>query len=56
MNRHLARWPLALYPHAWRDRCGPETASLTSELISAGETTPLRAGLARSRCCCPRSR
>lgn len=45
MSRPLARWPLALYPRAWRDRHGPEVASLTSELISAGETTPLRAWL-----------
>jgi protein-S-isoprenylcysteine O-methyltransferase Ste14 len=45
MNRRLVRWLLALYPRAWRDRYGPEVASLTGELISAGEATPLRAGL-----------
>jgi protein-S-isoprenylcysteine O-methyltransferase Ste14 len=41
----VARWPLALYPQAWRERYGPEVASLNDELISAAETTPLRAGL-----------
>src|ERR1035438_4900865 len=45
MNRRLAYWLLALYPRAWRDQYGPEVASLSGELISAGETTPLRAGL-----------
>lgn len=41
MNRRL----LALYPRGWRERYGSEVASLADELISAGETTPLRAGL-----------
>lgn len=45
MNRRLVRWLLALYPRAWRERYGPEVASLTGELISTGETTPLQAGL-----------
>jgi protein-S-isoprenylcysteine O-methyltransferase Ste14 len=39
------RWLLALYPRAWRDRYGQEVAGLTEELIRAGDTTPLRAGL-----------
>ena len=39
------RWLLALYPRAWRDRYGREVADLTEELIRAGDTTPLRAGL-----------
>jgi protein-S-isoprenylcysteine O-methyltransferase Ste14 len=33
---------LALYPRGWRDRYGAEVADLAEELISAGETTPLR--------------
>jgi protein-S-isoprenylcysteine O-methyltransferase Ste14 len=41
MNRGL----LALYPRAWRERYGAEVTSLADELISAGETTPLRAAL-----------
>jgi len=41
MNRLL----LALYPRGWRERYGAEVAGLAEELISAGETTPLRAGL-----------
>ncbi len=41
MNRGL----LALYPREWRERYGPEVASLADELISAGETTRLRAAL-----------
>jgi hypothetical protein len=45
MNRRLTRWLLALYPRYWRDRYGTEVASLNEELINAGETTPLRAGL-----------
>lgn len=45
MNRHVTRWLLALYPRAWRDRYGAEVVSLTDELIRAGETTPLPAGL-----------
>jgi hypothetical protein len=45
MNRRLTRWLLALYPRYWRDRYGPEVASLNEELINAGETTRLRAGL-----------
>jgi hypothetical protein len=45
MNRHVTRWLLALYPRAWRDRYGAEVVSLTNELIRAGETTPLPAGL-----------
>jgi protein-S-isoprenylcysteine O-methyltransferase Ste14 len=36
---------LALYPRSWRERYGSEVASLADELISAGETTPLRAAL-----------
>jgi protein-S-isoprenylcysteine O-methyltransferase Ste14 len=44
MSRRL-RWLLALYPRAWRDRYGREVADLTEELIRAGDTTPLRAGL-----------
>jgi hypothetical protein len=43
MNRHLLRALLALYPRAWRDRYGAELASLTEELISAGEIAPLPA-------------
>lgn len=45
MNRRVTRWLLALYPRAWRDRYGAEVVSLTNELIRAGETTPLPAGL-----------
>ena len=45
MNRRLTRWLLALYPRYWRDRYGPEVADLNEQLISAGETTRLRAGL-----------
>jgi hypothetical protein len=45
MNRRLVRWILALYPRYWRDRYGTEVTSLNEELINAGETTPLRAGL-----------
>lgn len=45
MNRHVLRGLLALYPRAWRDRYGPEVASLTDELIAAGETTPLQGAL-----------
>jgi protein-S-isoprenylcysteine O-methyltransferase Ste14 len=41
VNRRL----LALYPRDWRERYGPEVASLADELISAGETTRLRAAL-----------
>jgi protein-S-isoprenylcysteine O-methyltransferase Ste14 len=41
MNRRL----LAAYPRGWRDRYGAEVADLADELIAAGETTPLRAGL-----------
>jgi protein-S-isoprenylcysteine O-methyltransferase Ste14 len=44
MSRRL-RWLLALYPRAWRDRYGREVADLTDELIRAGDTRPLRAGL-----------
>jgi capsular polysaccharide biosynthesis protein len=32
-----------LYPRPWRDRYGAELASLTEDLMSAGEITPLRA-------------
>ena len=45
MNRHLLRALLALYPRPWRDRYGAELASLTQDLISAGEITPLSAVL-----------
>jgi hypothetical protein len=45
MNRHVLRGLLALYPRAWRDRYGPEVASLTDELIAGGETTPLQGAL-----------
>ena len=41
MNRRL----LALYPRGWRERYGAEVASLADELVSAGETTPLRSAL-----------
>ena len=41
MNRRL----LALYPRSWRERYGREVAALADELVSAGETTPLRAAL-----------
>jgi protein-S-isoprenylcysteine O-methyltransferase Ste14 len=44
MSRRM-RWLLALYPRAWRDRYGREVADLTEELIRAGDTAPLRAGL-----------
>ena len=43
MNRPLLRALLALYPRPWRDRYGAELASLTGDLISAGEITPLSA-------------
>jgi len=36
---------VALYPKSWRDRYGLEVAALTGELIAAGDTTRLRAGL-----------
>jgi hypothetical protein len=45
MNRRVTGLLLALYPRAWRDRYGAEVATLTDELIRAGETTPLPAGL-----------
>jgi len=45
VNKRMTRWLLALYPRAWRDRYGAEVTSLTDELIRAGETTPLPAGL-----------
>jgi hypothetical protein len=45
MNRHLLRVLLALYPRPWRDRYGAELASLTQDLISAGEITLLPAVL-----------
>ncbi len=45
MNRRVTRLLVALYPRAWRDRYGAEVTSLTDELIRAGETTPLPAGL-----------
>jgi hypothetical protein len=45
MNYYLMRALLTLYPRAWRDRYGAEVASLTDELISAGEITPLLAAL-----------
>jgi hypothetical protein len=45
MNRRVTRLLLALYPRAWRDRYGAEVTSLTDELIRAGETTSLPAGL-----------
>jgi hypothetical protein len=45
MNRHLMPGLLALYPRAFRDRYGTELASLTDELIRAGEITPLLAAL-----------
>jgi protein-S-isoprenylcysteine O-methyltransferase Ste14 len=38
-------WLLALYPRAWRGRYAQEVGDLTDELIRAGDTTPLRAGL-----------
>ncbi|MGH3404242.1 MAG: hypothetical protein ACRDRJ_17315 [Streptosporangiaceae bacterium] len=41
----MTRLLLALYPRAWRDRYGAEVTSLTDELIRAGETRPLPAGL-----------
>jgi hypothetical protein len=45
MNRRLLRGLLALYPRAFRDRYGAELASLTDDLVSAGEITPLLAAL-----------
>lgn len=45
MSKRMTRWLLALYPRAWRDRYGAEVTSLTDELLRAGETTPLPAGL-----------
>jgi hypothetical protein len=45
MNSHLMRGLLALYPRAFRDRYGAELASVTNELIGAGEITPLLAAL-----------
>jgi protein-S-isoprenylcysteine O-methyltransferase Ste14 len=36
-------WLVALYPRSWRARYGPEVASLTRELLQAGDTTPPRA-------------
>jgi len=44
MSRRI-RWLLALYPRAWRNRYSREVASLTEELIRAGDTTPRRAAL-----------
>src|ERR1700722_3877703 len=44
-RRSRFSWLLALYPRAWRDRYGREVGDLTDELIRAGDTTPLRAGL-----------
>jgi protein-S-isoprenylcysteine O-methyltransferase Ste14 len=45
----MSRWPVrrlvVLYPRAWRERYGGEVADLTDELISAGQTTRLQAGL-----------
>ncbi len=35
---------LRFYPRGWRDRYGRELASLVSDLIEAGELTPVRAG------------
>lgn len=43
MNGHLMHRLLALYPRAFRDRYGAELASVTDELIRAGEITPLLA-------------
>jgi hypothetical protein len=45
MNVHVMRGLLALYPRAFRDRYGTELASVTDDLIRAGEITPLRATL-----------
>jgi hypothetical protein len=45
LNPRLMRALLTLYPRAWRDRYGAEVASLTDELIRAGDTTPLRGAL-----------
>jgi hypothetical protein len=45
MSRRVPRWLLVLYPRAWRQRYGAEVASLSDELISAGETTWPRAVL-----------
>ena len=45
MNRYLMGGLLALYPRAFRDRFGTELASLTDDLISTGELTPLLATL-----------
>jgi hypothetical protein len=45
MNRHLMGGLLALYPRAFRDRYGTDLASLTDDLIRAGEFTPLLAAL-----------
>jgi hypothetical protein len=45
LNPYLMRVLLTLYPRAWRDRYGAEVASLTDELIRAGDTTPRRGAL-----------
>jgi hypothetical protein len=45
MNSHMMRGLLALYPRPFRDRYGAELASVTDELISAGDVTPLFAAL-----------
>lgn len=45
MSQRLARWLIASYPRAWRDRYGSEVADLAGELVARAETTWLRAGL-----------
>lgn len=44
MSPRVVRWPLALYPRAWRERYGRELALLTEDLIADGRTRPLRLG------------
>lgn len=41
----MIRRLVALYPVSWRQRYGAEVASLTSELVAAGQAGRLRAGL-----------
>jgi hypothetical protein len=45
MNCHVMRALLALYPRPFRDRYGAELASVTDELIGAGDVTPLFAAV-----------
>jgi len=45
VTARLVRAPLALYPRPWRERYGDEVADLIGDLVAAGDTTSLRAGL-----------